>query len=393
MTDSFDFRTGDVIADAYSIVRPIGIGGSAAVYRARHLSSDRRVALKIMHETDPSGIGKKRFEREAALVQRLAHPNIVQMHDFGYTDSGQPYISFSLLEGRSLKYFIKNEAPFDPKRLGRVTLEVLSALDVAHRMGIIHRDIKPANIFMSQSPHGETAQVLDFGLAKMLFGDEEELLATLTRTGFRLGTPRYMSPEMARGQRANEASDLYSLGLVMAEMITGTPIVPGNSQIDVLMAHASETELVLAPEVTASPFATIIQRAVAKGLDVRYRTALQMQADVSALLARLDAGRGAVGGEEDELAATLAFGSDVVNLEATMLDPEAQRPIGTIPIDTPPVPVPAYSQPSFPVAPPSPAPSPAPSPVTPNRTPVIVAMVIFAVFVIAAAVAGYVFGG
>jgi serine/threonine protein kinase len=302
---SFDFSPGDLVAKRYRVVRPIGIGGSAQVYRAHRLDDDVEVALKVMHETDPSGVGRQRFEREAALVQRFRHPNVVGMHDFGHTDGGQPFIVFTLLRGRSLKGAIKKEGALGAERAGRITLDVLGALIEAHELGIIHRDIKPANIFLARESHGEAAQVLDFGLAKALFGDEQMLLETLTRTGYRLGTPRYMSPEMARGKPAGPPSDLYGLGLVLAEMVSGNFVVEGSSQIEVLMAHASADPLDIAMEVRQSAFGAVIERSLAKDLDVRYRTAIQMRADVEAVL------RGGTG-------------AAAADLDATMLVPQQQ---------------------------------------------------------------------
>jgi serine/threonine-protein kinase len=381
----FDYRAGDQVAGSYLVIRPIGLGASAAVYRAKHLARSGHVALKVMHETDPSGVGKQRFEREAALVQKLRHPHVVQLLDYGHTEAGQPFIAFELLEGSSLRQVIKGEAPLEPLRIARVALEVLDALDAAHRLGIVHRDIKPANIFMST--HG-SARVLDFGLAKALFGEEQELLETLTRTGYRLGTPRYMSPEMARGHRAEEPSDVYSFGLVMAEMIAGSPIVAGNSQIDVLMAHASADQLALGPAVMSSPFAAVVQRAVAKSLAVRYPSAMQMRADVVAVAERLEQD----GGEQDALSSTLPL-DDVPLAEL--------RAGATVPIPpqvpafapSPPLPQPQVAPPPArqPEARPLQDPRPAAHPL--RRPPVAVWVAIFAVLALVAALVGYLLGG
>jgi len=279
----FDFRRGDLVAGAYRIEGPIGLGGSASVYRAAPLDGTETVALKVMHETDPSGVGQQRFEREAALMQKLQHPHVVPVHDFGHTEQGLPFIVLTLLQGRSLGWVLKYEGAMDVTRVFGVAQPVLSALIEAKAMGIVHRDIQPEDA-------ADGVQVLDFGLAKALQGDEL-LTSTLTATGYRLGTPRYMSPEMARGQKANEASDLYSLALVLAELIAGRPMVGATSQIDVMMAHGSDEALVLPEPVLRSPLGSVIQRALAKSLKVRYRTAVQMRADVDAAMvhARLQA--------------------------------------------------------------------------------------------------------
>jgi serine/threonine-protein kinase len=299
--DPFDYRPGEVVAGRYRVERPIGVGGSAAVYRARRLADDFEVALKVMHDTDASGVGRRRFEREAALVQRLRHPHVVEIFDFGHTEGDLPYIVFALLRGRSLKERIRREGPLEVHKTGIIALQVLDALVVAHDMGIIHRDIKPANLFMCTGEAGEMVKVLDFGLAKALFGDAD-LLQTLTRTGYRLGTPRYMSPEMARGETTGAPGDLYALALVIGEMLAGTPLIGGQSQAAVLMTHASQAPIAVPDVVGKSPFAQVIARGLAKSLKVRYRSALQMRADLESAMASLGGGQ-----SEDDLDATLHY--------------------------------------------------------------------------------------
>lgn len=242
------------------------------MYLAR--GDGRMVALKVMHEHDRTGVGRKRFEREAALVKKLRHPNVVEIYDYGHTDDGLPFLVFEVLEGQSLKEALA-EGAFGEARAGRVALSVLDALIAAHALGIIHRDIKPGNIFLRQAP-GETVQVLDFGLAKALVGDKIET-ATLTKTGYRLGTPRYMSPEMARGLPVEEASDLYSLGLVLAEMIAGRPVIEGDIHVQIILEHASDEPLSLPAELDGSPLEAVVERALAKDPAKRFRTAAEMR--------------------------------------------------------------------------------------------------------------------
>ena len=283
----YDLSIGETVA-GYRIDKLIGRGGSATVYEARKVEPpDPRlagsVAFKVMHEHDPSGIGKQRFAREAALSQKLEHPHVVRLLDYGYTDREWPFIVFELLRGLSLKAAIRQRGPFDVPTTARFTLEILAALAAAHELGIIHRDIKPANVFLHRTEQGEAVRVLDLGLAKALFGDGVEV-QTLTGTGYRLGTPRYMSPEMARGQKVGLAGDLYAVALLMAEMITGQPVVRGQSQVELLLAHSEDTPLPLDEEVCRSPFHGVILRGLAKDVQVRYHTAMQMRADVEAAL-------------------------------------------------------------------------------------------------------------
>jgi serine/threonine protein kinase len=166
----------------------------------------------------------------------------------------------------------------------------LSALEKAHALGIAHRDIKPANIFLVPTAFGDKVQVLDFGLAKMVTTGGAEV----TRSGALVGTPRYMAPEQVRGEQVSEVADIYSMGLVLAEMLSGTPVVSATKEIDIYMAHGSDEPLDLPEVVVRSPVAPIIRRAVAKRLEVRYRQAAQMLVDLRAVLKMMVAGEGHV---------------------------------------------------------------------------------------------------
>ena len=274
-----DLHAGERIGD-YRVRRVLGRGGAGTVYEVDGPSGP--VAVKLMHEQDPSGVGRKRFDREAALVQKLRHPHVVALLGFGH-EAGLPYIVFELLNGRSLKSMLRREGPFDAAGAGRMVLQMLEALMAAHAMGIIHRDIKPANVYICDDQGPDFVKVLDFGLAKALEGEGAEV-ATITDTGYRLGTPRYMSPEMARGQQVGEAGDIYSLGLVFAEMLSGSPVVQATSQIDVMMAHANDDQLELDEAITHSPFAQCIRQSLAKNPAQRFATATAMHDAVKTAL-------------------------------------------------------------------------------------------------------------
>jgi eukaryotic-like serine/threonine-protein kinase len=279
MRSAVQIRAGEVVA-GHRIERVLGRGGSATVYQAQR-EPWGQVALKIMHEQDPSGVTRQRFVREAALVQRLVHPNVVRMFEYGHTEASLPYITFELLAGQSLKSALR-DGPMSSERVRGIALQVLDAVTSAHALGIIHRDIKPANVFLCESNQGDRVSVLDFGLAKAMEGELPES-TPLTRTGHRLGTPRYMSPEMARAEPVGEPGDLYSLGLVMAELLAGRPMVEAQAQLDMLLAHASDNPLPLPDSVKKSPLGPTIERALAKSLAVRFRTAVQMRAQLDAL--------------------------------------------------------------------------------------------------------------
>ena len=279
----------DTMVAGYRVVRTLGKGGCATVYEVADRGGGR-VALKVMHGGEPGSVAPRRFAREAALMQRLRHPHVAPLLDFGRTEDDRPYLVLELLVGVSLAAAIRTEGPFEPRRAGRIASELLAALEAAHGLGIVHRDVKPANIFLCRDEAGsELARVLDFGLAKALAGDSAEEMAKLTNTGWRVGTPRYMSPEMARGKSAGPQGDLYGLALVLGEMLAGEPIVRSRAQIDVLVAHSSPEPIALPETVRRSPFAAVVRRGVEKSLGARYRTAMQMRADVEGVLRRLDA--------------------------------------------------------------------------------------------------------
>ena len=278
---------GSVIGGKYTVVDTLGVGGSGAVYRAQEAGMTRQVAVKLMHASHEEGESeKKRFAREAEVVKKLQHPNVVGLLDYGHHDDGTPFLVQPLLEGETLEQKVEREGAFNWEVTGRISLHVLKALENAHAMDIAHRDIKPANIFVTTTAFGLVAQVLDFGLAKVVRGDLEDQLQ-VTRVGAVLGTPRYMAPEQARGEAVGQSADIYSFGLVMAEMLLGKPIIEGSSDVEIYAMQGSDRPLRLPPRILQSPFASVIQRAVAKPLDVRYRLASQMLADVSALAERI----------------------------------------------------------------------------------------------------------
>jgi serine/threonine-protein kinase len=288
---SDDAALGEVIAGDYRLREVLAVGGSGTVYRAEQLSHGRGVALKLMHAEHPEGDAERqRFSREASVLQELEHPHVVRVVGHGHTGDGIPFLVFPLLEGRTLEERLESEGALDWSETGRLILQVLAALDRAHGLDIVHRDIKPANIFLCPSVIGENVQLLDFGLARAVRGTDMEV----TRAGAVVGTPRYMAPEQVRGERVGPTADIYGVGLVLAEMISGSPICTAERELDIYMVHGSDKELPLPIEVLRSPFAAIVRRAVAKPLAVRYRLANQMLADVRAVVDQLGSGTGAL---------------------------------------------------------------------------------------------------
>jgi len=306
-----EVRDGTVVA-GYRVVGVLGIGGSGTVYRAERVTeAGSFVALKLLNAEHAENDGERqRFAREAGVVSQLAHPHVVALLDYGFADD-LPYLVFPLLEGRTLEARIAAEGKVGWGLTGRFSEQALSALDVAHGFRIAHRDIKPANIFCHRAEGGETIRILDFGTAKIV-GPKPVAKEEVTRHGALIGTPRYMAPEQVRGEVLTPAADVYSFGLVMAEMLLGRPLITGESDFHIYVEQGSDTPHVLPDEIRTSPFAAVIERAVAKPLDVRYRLASQMLADVRAILARYDQG-----------AASQKFGAD---LEATRFIGSAPEP-------------------------------------------------------------------
>ena len=217
-----DPRIGTTLEGKYRLDTRIGAGGMGAVYRATRVMIGDQVAVKILHADqlrDPEAA--ERFRREAQAAARLKHDNVVTIHDFGVADDGTLFLVMEFVEGESLRRLIEREGPVPPSVAAEILAQVCSALDEAHAQGIVHRDIKPDNILVTRRPAGLHVEVLDFGIARV--GHTAAAPAgDLTQAGRILGTPHYMSPEQCLGEELDGRSDLYSLGVVLYEMLSGT---------------------------------------------------------------------------------------------------------------------------------------------------------------------------
>ena len=213
------------------------------VYRARHLLIDRPVAIKVLNPRFfEDEAARTRFQREARAAGRLQHTNAVTVTDYGQTHDGYVYIVMELLEGRTLRDILAKEAPLDAARSVSIMLQISAAVAAAHDAGIIHRDLKPANIFIVQRAEVPAlVKVLDFGIAKLAAESlEEDDIKALTQVGAMIGTPRYMSPEQCDGAELTPAADVYSLGVILYEMLTGTVPFSGSTPLAIAMKHTSE---------------------------------------------------------------------------------------------------------------------------------------------------------
>ncbi len=204
----------------FTVRERLGAGGMGAVYKAWQHSVGREVALKVIAGRQASNpTAAKRFLREARLASRLAQPNIVSVVDFGQTPDGLLYLAMELCVGRTLSKLIRDEGPFPLARVLRIALQLCDALEAAHVTGIVHRDLKPQNIIVLDKPAGrDLLKVLDFGLARSLNGEDSSITGSNV-----VGSPNYISPEEAMGQSVDARADLYALGAILVEMLTGSP--------------------------------------------------------------------------------------------------------------------------------------------------------------------------
>ncbi len=218
---SSGIRPGDLLADRYRIIRAIGVGGMGEVWEATHTVIGRAVAVKaLVPDPRPDSDRAERMMREARIVARIEHPNVVDITDFGHTADGNPFFVMELLRGRSLHAVLRADGPFDWRRVATLGIQLARALAAAHDVGVIHRDLKPGNVLvLDDTGEGESCKLIDFGIAKAVELSDEE--RTLTRTGVVFGTPAYMSPEQARGETLDGRSDMFALGMILHEALTG----------------------------------------------------------------------------------------------------------------------------------------------------------------------------
>ena len=266
------FQPGQVVGDRYRVVRKLGGGGMADVYLCEDLTLGRNVAIKVLLQrylNDPTFV--ERFRREAKAAAGLNQQNLVSIYDWGEVD-GTYFIAMEYVEGETLKDLIRRRGRLSGNEAVLVGMQLLAAIDFAHRSGIIHRDIKPQNVMIDTAG---TAKVMDFGIARA--GD-----SGMTEAGSILGTAQYLAPEQAKGYPVDERSDLYSVGVVLYEMLTGTVPFKGDSAVTVALKHVNEVPVEPAELVPGLPYSLnqIVLKAMAKDPADRYQSAAEFGRDL-----------------------------------------------------------------------------------------------------------------
>ncbi len=279
---------GSTFAERYEIQSLLGFGGMSIVYKARHMHMERTVAIKVLHPdlmNDPLAL--ERFQQESKAAASLSHPNIVTVYDFGMSAGGQAFFVMDCLEGTTLEDVLEKDGTVPAPRAVNIFKQICDGLECAHQKGIIHRDLKPPNIALIQQADGsDLVKILDFGVAKfMAKGDQKAL--RLTQTGEVFGSPLYMSPEQCLGKTLDGRSDIYALGCLMYEALTGSPAVAAETFLEALNKHVGEepkTFKQMAPTLKIpKELEEIVFHCLVKDPDKRYQKAAEAKEDLSEL--------------------------------------------------------------------------------------------------------------
>jgi eukaryotic-like serine/threonine-protein kinase len=272
----------EILGGQYQILEKIGTGGMGSVYKASQPAMNRMVAIKILH---PKLANRKdltsRFRREARAMSQLSHPNTVKVFMYGeLEEDGSLYIVMEMLEGRNLNQTVRKDGPIPLERAIPILIQVCGALQEAHDLGIVHRDLKPENIFLSrQGGINDYPKVLDFGLAKVTERQMQPGSIILTQEGMVFGTPEFMSPEQAQGKTLDSRSDIYSLAVILYEVVTGKLPFTAKSPMEYIQKHVTEPIIPLSERVPERRFPKelddVLARALSKKPEQRFQTATE----------------------------------------------------------------------------------------------------------------------
>lgn len=276
---------GKTIDGKYLVQSVLGEGGMAVVYKAHHVQMERTVVIKVMQGWLLSNKNSvERFERECKLTAKLNHPNIVSVFDVGSIGGKEPYLVMEYIKGEALADKIHNTGALPPATTANIIIQMTRGLQEAHSIGIIHRDLKPDNVLLQhKSDRPDWVKIVDFGISNLVQGSKK-----LTKTGRMVGTPEYIAPEQLKDRPIDIRTDLYALGIMMFEMLTGKVPFEGESAESILMKHLLEDPPPISevrPELEAgNPFEPIVTKLLRKEPDERYQTAVELRLDVEQAL-------------------------------------------------------------------------------------------------------------
>ncbi len=279
---------GKTLDGRYEIRCLLGMGGMGAVYQANHVELGKLVALKIMHQQlmlDERTV--QRFRHEVKAMSKLSHPNLTSIMDVGTTDFGAPYFVMEFIKSRSLAQVLQQEVFLPPERAIAISIQIAEALSHAHENHIIHRDLKPANILIVDSSSRDFVKVVDLGVAKLIGGDDSTTIMKLTQTGEVFGSPLYMAPEQILGKPQDGRTDVYQLGCVMFEMLTGVPPIIRQSAIATMNGHVQDpapTFTQAMPDLPMDAQLTSLQAIVLKSLEKEPERRFQTMPELIAAL-------------------------------------------------------------------------------------------------------------
>ena len=336
---------GAIIADRYHVMKKLGEGGMGQVYLAEHVKMGRKSALKVMHPGMKSDVDAiSRFNREAANASRIAHPNVASVYDFGETSDGVIYLAMEFVDGPPLTSIIEQQGALLPKRAADIVRQTADALAVAHDMGIVHRDLKPDNIMVARTRDGgDLVKVVDFGIAKAAGNEAQKV----TKTGLVVGTPEYMSPEQLSGDKLDGRSDIYSLGLVAFNMLTGTLPFPSDSQQESMIMRLTDRPKTLGDmkpdRAWPADVQAVMDKALERDVNVRYQNATDFGMALYNVIQRMpetvaaEAGTAVLGAVPPTRVSTAAAVQNA-NQSATAAAPAPQNLASPVARDTAPTP-------------------------------------------------------
>src|SRR5262249_19401121 len=325
---------GGLLGGRYKLEQCIGSGGMGEIYSARRMHIGDTVAVKVLRpDVVEDEKSRQRFYREARAAAMLHHPNAVVIHDFGEDADGTAYIVMELLVGRSLRQVLIQEGPINAFRVRGIIRQASAALDAGHRNGIVHRDIKPDNIILLDSNDAaDHVKILDFGIAKVLDNkalDTHSLEQRLTNVGSVIGTPHYMAPEQCQGEEADSRSDIYSLGVVLYELLTGVAPFLAKTPTGVAIKHVTEKPRPLREINPSVPEAVerVVLHALEKDPNARPQTALELAREFeNALVLGPDTMRLTNSGESERLTTSLIDHAGAAETVRTPTQPGAAVP-------------------------------------------------------------------